>query len=121
LTAAQMAFLEQSAKEGITPLEVMLSGMRYHWAMAMKDPETPDLEHLRFAMSVAKDAAPFVHPRLNSIQGGVPDKPMRFTSQLEDDRDAARRILFVLEKAVRRDPSLAPGAQARQSFKPTPS
>jgi hypothetical protein len=42
------------AAEGITPLEVMLTTMRKAWD---KGDET-------IAMSAAKDAAPYVHPRL---------------------------------------------------------
>lgn len=93
--------------EGMSPLDIMLSVMRYHWKEAMKDPEAPDVQHLHSANAAAKDAAPYVHSRLTTVQGGPVDKPIRFANQLEDDRDAARRILFVLESAVRRSPAVA--------------
>jgi hypothetical protein len=43
--------------DGVTPLEVMLAVMRKHYAA----------EDLDKAVAVAKDAAPYMHPRLNPI------------------------------------------------------
>lgn len=97
----------KKADDGMSPLDIMLSVMRYHWDQAMACADGPDLAHMKVACEVAKDAAPYLHARLTTIQGGPPDKPIRFESQKEEDRDAARRVLFLLEKAVRPDPSLA--------------
>ena len=47
---------DQAAAEGITPLEVMLTSMRKLYAA----------EELTAACSIAKDAAPYMHPRLNT-------------------------------------------------------
>jgi hypothetical protein len=47
-----------AARQGITPLEVMLEAMRKHHADG-------DLDA---ASAIAKDAAPYIHPRLNSVQ-----------------------------------------------------
>ena len=49
---------DKAAASGITPLEVMLIAMRDH------------LNHQRLdqAASIAKDAAPYMHPRLSSIE-----------------------------------------------------
>jgi hypothetical protein len=45
---------ERAVQEGITPLEVMLETMRDAWAAGERDK----------AISAAKDAAPYVHPKL---------------------------------------------------------
>jgi hypothetical protein len=49
---------EQAAAEGITPLEVMLTAMRRHAQAGQWDQ----------AAVFAKDAAPYMHPRLQAIQ-----------------------------------------------------
>jgi hypothetical protein len=49
---------------GITPIEVMLTAMRELW-----DQGTP--EDKREAATIAEDAAPYVHPRLASIEQSV--------------------------------------------------
>lgn len=49
---------DRAAKEGLTPLEVMLTAMRKH----AKEDRWDE------AASIAKDAAPYMHPRLASMQ-----------------------------------------------------
>lgn len=49
---------ERAIAQGITPLEVMLAAMRTHY----------DAKRFDEAASIAKDAAPYMHPRLNSTQ-----------------------------------------------------
>ena len=49
-----------AAESGITPIEVMLGAMRELWAIG-----TPEAK--REAAEIAKDAAPYIHPRLASI------------------------------------------------------
>lgn len=49
---------DRAASEGITPLEVMLRAMREHY----------DAERWDLAAGVAKDAAPYMHPRLAAIE-----------------------------------------------------
>ena len=49
---------DKAALEGITPLEVMLHAMRAHY----------DAGKLDDAATVAKDAAPYMHPRLAAIE-----------------------------------------------------
>lgn len=53
----------RAAAEGITPLEVMLHAMRKHYEAGALDA----------AASIAKDAAPYMHPRLNTttLKGGL--------------------------------------------------
>lgn len=89
---------EQAITEGISPLEVMLSNMRFHFAEAtdlmsglidraksagpIEASELKDL--LRFlhntrsmAEECARDAAPYIHPRLATLQvGGDPNAPL---------------------------------------------
>ena len=50
----------QAVEAGITPIEVMLNAMRELW-------EEGTSEAKREAARIAKDAAPYVHPRLASI------------------------------------------------------
>ena len=54
----------QAAEAGITPIEVMLSAMRELW-------EEGTSISKREAAKIAKDAAPYVHPRLASIDQTV--------------------------------------------------
>ena len=54
----------QAAEAGITPIEVMLSAMRDLW-------EEGTSEAKREAARIAKDAAPYLHPRLASIDQTV--------------------------------------------------
>ena len=58
-----------AADSGITPIEVMLGTMRELWAKG-----TPEAK--REAAEIAKDAAPYIHPRLASIDQTVKeDRP----------------------------------------------
>ena len=51
----------------ITPLAVQLATMRELWARAVKSGLIVDLECAKQACALAKDTAPFVHPRLASV------------------------------------------------------
>jgi len=58
-----------AAASGITPIEVMLGAMRELWDLG-----TPEAK--REAAEIAKDAAPYVHPRLASIDQTIKeDRP----------------------------------------------
>ena len=57
-----------AAEAGITPIEVMLGAMRELWEVGTK-------ESKREAASIAKDAAPYVHPRLASIDQTITEGP----------------------------------------------
>lgn len=52
---------DKAAEEGTTPLEVMLEAMRAHHEAKRFDE----------AAAIAKDAAPYMHPRLASIDQNV--------------------------------------------------
>lgn len=57
VTTKTREIADKAAAEGITPLEVMLQAMRQHHAQ----------NDLDAAAAIAKDAAPYMHPRLASI------------------------------------------------------
>ena len=58
-----------AAESGLTPIEVMLGAMRDLWAQG-----TPEAK--REAAEIAKDAAPYIHPRLASIDQTIKeDRP----------------------------------------------
>lgn len=54
---------DRAIAEGITPLEVMLNTMRKFY----------DEGEFLQASTIAKDAAPYIHPRLQTIEHGGPD------------------------------------------------
>lgn len=60
-TRKRREIAEAALEQGITPLEVMLQTMREKW-------EAGDKEG---ACQVAKDAAPYVHPKLSSVNANV--------------------------------------------------
>lgn len=62
LTTKTRAIAEQAIADGITPLEVMLCAMRAKF-------EEGDLVA---AAALAKDAAPYLHPRLAAIEQSGP-------------------------------------------------
>ena len=62
--------LDQAAQEGVMPITVMLESMRHLWREARCDGK-PDTEKMMAACSVAAQCAPYVHPRLSSLQAKV--------------------------------------------------
>jgi hypothetical protein len=61
-----------AAANGIMPLEVMLNAMRAQWLVAAPDGVTvKDAEAALVAAKLAGDAAPYIHPRLSSIEQKV--------------------------------------------------
>jgi hypothetical protein len=70
-TKRTRAIADKAAAEGKTPLEVMLETMCAFMDQAKKvaksDPET-GLKLMAAASNVAKDAAPYIHPRLQAIE-----------------------------------------------------
>jgi hypothetical protein len=62
-TSKTRAIADKAAAEGITPLEVMLHAMREHYGSGKFDE----------AAAIAKDAAPYMHPRLAAIEHGGKD------------------------------------------------
>ena len=60
------AIADKAAADGITPLEVMLNTMKALWEEATKDDKF-DVEKALAACAVGKDAAPYMHPRMQQI------------------------------------------------------
>lgn len=61
---------EKAAKSGVTPLEVMIETMRYYYDLAQKALTPQDkARNLSTAADHAVSAAPFMHPRLQPIDG----------------------------------------------------
>jgi hypothetical protein len=74
-TKKTRAIADKAAAEGITPLEVMLRTMRTLLEFSGMEAFPPEerLKMMLEASAVAKDAAPYVHPRLQAIEhsGGI--------------------------------------------------
>lgn len=58
VTTKTREIAEKAMAEGMTPLEVMLKAMRQH----------ADAERWDQAAVVAKDAAPYIHPKLAAVE-----------------------------------------------------
>lgn len=58
----------QAAESGITPIEVMLNAMRELWDQGSSEAK-------REAARIAKDAAPYIHPRLSNIDQTGYERP----------------------------------------------
>lgn len=60
---------EKALAEGVSPLDVMLITMRSLWKQAVgPDGEVVNIGKAMQANVVAKDAAPFLHPKLSSVE-----------------------------------------------------
>lgn len=70
---------DKASKDGLTPLEVMLKAMREH--ATKKDWDA--------AASIAKDAAPYMHAKLASVQHSGPNGgPIEYANLTEEEIDA---------------------------------
>jgi hypothetical protein len=84
LTKRTQEIAAKASKDGITPLEVMLENMRFAHVEAQRLAEMiagegATIENLKglldmrkIAEECAKDAAPYVHPRLQAVQHSGP-------------------------------------------------
>jgi hypothetical protein len=72
------------AASGATPLDVMLRSMRLLLALADENAnDKKQLEHyIRAAASVAKDVAPYIHPRLSTVEKSMRDGPGKITVEV---------------------------------------
>jgi len=61
---------DRASKSGVVPLEVMLDAMRFFHGKAGEPNATADIAmtNYRLAADIAKDAAPYMHPKLASIE-----------------------------------------------------
>ncbi|MER8827218.1 hypothetical protein NKH73_14110 [Mesorhizobium sp. M0938] len=87
VTRRTRTIADKATAEGLTPLEVMLTAMRVH-AKAQKWDD---------AASIAKDAAPYMHPRLASLQhtgrNGGPIQTVDLTKLSGDELDQLEAII----------------------------
>lgn len=71
-TKRRLETAERAAAEGVTPLEVMLTTMRSLWKLATDESgNVIDTDNALAANTVAKDAAPFIHPKLATVNATV--------------------------------------------------
>lgn len=87
-TERKRAVAIKAAAEGVTPITVMLGVMRAAFSEAI-DPEGGiiDMKAATLAANMAKDAAPYVHPRLSSV-----DARVRQTYEDMTDTEIEQRI-----------------------------
>jgi hypothetical protein len=71
----------EAQASGMTPRDVMLAVMRQWWTLAEKHKGNRKLnEHyLRGAVAVAKDLAPYLHPRISTTVPAPSDTPSQRT------------------------------------------
>jgi len=84
LTKSQLIAAE-AREAGISPLEVQLTTMRELWRRAHANGEM-DADLAAQACAIAKDCAPYVHPRLASIEHagpGAASPPSRVNLKIE--------------------------------------
>lgn len=89
---------DRATAEGITPLEVMVGAMRELWAEAEKVKGPERLSLMRQASEEANRAAPYMHPRLASIEHSGKDGGPIETKDV-GSRELARRLLFAVAAA----------------------
>lgn len=98
-TKRTRAIADKAAAEGLTPLEVMLRAMRSH---AEKDKWDE-------AASIAKDAAPYMHAKLASIQhtgrNGGPIQTLDLSNLTDKQLNALESIFGPLAGAIGDDAS----------------
>ena len=88
---------DKAAADGITPLEVILNTMKALWEDALDDDgKLANIEKALAACSVGKDAAPYMHPRMQQIQAQI-DQTVRERSPESRDHNLA-----VIEKLPKR-------------------
>ena len=79
---------------GQTPLDVMIETMRHFRALGAKHQTTDEAksaEYLKLAAAVAKDAGPYVHQKLSSIDASV-GGPRDLSKLTDAELDALERI-----------------------------
>jgi hypothetical protein len=68
----------EAAASGVTPRDVLLMSMRSLWALAdeNKNNRKAFAHYVRAAAAVAKDAAPYFHPRISTVEQPVDASPV---------------------------------------------
>ena len=93
------------AAEGVTPLDVLISGMRFHFTMAERLLDEPDGDAKSIAAALEKagafasQAAPYVHPRLATVAQSV----------THDVSDALADLMTAIDSKTRGVPNAGNG------------
>ncbi len=112
-TKRKRAVAMKAAALGVTPIEVMLGVMRAAYSTAIDDEgQILDMKAATLAAEMAKDAAPFCHPRLSSV-----DARLRHRFEDMTDDDLVERIRQ-LEGEEDRAAGAAGGAAPAQGAEP---
>jgi hypothetical protein len=76
---ASAAREQEAQATGLTPRDVMLDAMRQLWSLAKRNKNNRKLnEHyVRAAVAVAKDLAPYIHPRISSTVPALDASPRK--------------------------------------------
>lgn len=82
---------------GETPLEISIAVMRELWSRAKTKTGKLNLAQAKQAHAIAKDVAPYCHPKLQAIVGD-PEKPVVHEHRM-DDLQLARAVAFILQRA----------------------
>jgi hypothetical protein len=69
----------EAASSGATPRDVLLMSMRSLWALAdeNKNNRKAFAQYVRAAAAIAKDAAPYFHPRISTVEQPVSASPVK--------------------------------------------
>lgn len=87
------------AKE-VTPIDMIMRTAQAIWAHAVRPDGKLDIDRAKEAAAIAKDAAPYVHPKLAQVESN-PEKPL--TPRTAADRlDLTRRMAFAIRAEVER-------------------
>lgn len=102
ITQELKAQIEEAAKDGVSPLQVITLFMRECWERAQivdeKGKPALDMQIAKEAVVAANMAAPYVHPKVSPIEAPTPPPPPDGkTNALED----ARRLAFVITQGIR--------------------
>jgi len=78
---------EKAKKLGVDPIDVMINTMKELVEAAQKArlPLAQRFDFLERACTIAKDAAPYIHPKLQSVElSGNDDHPVRIAGEARD-------------------------------------
>ena len=96
---------DRESQKGITPLEVMLKAMREHYKAKEWDA----------ASSIAKDAAPYMHSKLASVQhsgpNGGPIPTVNLTNATDEDLERLEALFGPLAGAPGDDADADPAGE----------
>ncbi len=84
-----------AAQAELLPLEIMLKTMAKHWHASEDKSKSPKerAEAEAAAVSVAKDAAPYIHSKLQSTTvKGDKENPLQFILDLPNDNELRKAI-----------------------------